>query len=66
METRSRQTLTDSNVRSTRLYNLTLASYVLAGGHFLSELFIFKSAGLQGPALSPVLVASKRTSACGI
>ncbi|KAG7571320.1 hypothetical protein FFLO_00672 [Filobasidium floriforme] len=44
-------------INNPALYNLTLASYVLAGGHFLSELFIFKSAGLQAPALSPVLVA---------
>jgi hypothetical protein len=41
------------------LYNITLATYFLAGGHFLSELFIFKSLGYGAGSMSPVVVASK-------
>ncbi|KAH7102840.1 Erg28-like protein [Auriculariales sp. MPI-PUGE-AT-0066] len=46
------------NVRNAVLYDVTIWSYVIAFAHFGSEIFVFKTAKLVGPALSPVIVAS--------
>lgn len=45
-------------IHNPALYNLSIVSYILAGGHFLSELFIYKTAAMGPGALSPVVVAS--------
>jgi Erg28 like protein len=40
------------------LYNVTFASFVLAFGHFMSEVFVFRSATLTVGVLSPLIVSS--------
>ncbi|KAK4057149.1 ergosterol biosynthesis protein [Microbotryomycetes sp. JL221] len=40
------------------LYDLALISYVLALGHFVIELFVFRTAGLGAGLISPLIVAS--------
>lgn len=45
-----------------RLYDLAILSYILAFGHFGSELLVFRTAGLGAPLLSPVVVSSEFTS----
>lgn len=47
---------------SCRLYHITLWTFVLALGHFLSEAFIFKTAPLTIGVMAPLIVASK----CGL
>jgi len=44
---------------SHRLYDLALVSYVLALGHFVLELVVFRSAGFGAGLISPLIVASK-------
>ncbi|BGP17152.1 ergosterol biosynthesis protein [Rhodosporidiobolus nylandii] len=44
------------NISSKPMYDLALASYVLALGHFASEFLVFRTAGLVGVA-SPFIVA---------
>lgn len=46
--------LIDSKV----LYNLTFASFVIAFGHFMSEVFIFRSSTITVGVLSPLIVSS--------
>lgn len=41
-----------------RLYNLTLCTFGLAWVHFMSEWRLYKTAGLGGGLLSPIIVAS--------
>lgn len=41
-----------------RLYNLTLCTFGLAWVHFMSEWKLYKTAGLGGGLLSPIIVAS--------
>jgi len=40
------------------VYNMALATYVIAAGHFFSELLIFRTCGLTFGAISPIIVAS--------
>ena len=42
-----------------RLYDMTLFSFLIAFGHFGSEVLIYRSAKLTGPVLSPILVSSE-------
>lgn len=42
-----------------RLYHITLWTFLLALGHFLSELFIFGTAAPTVGVLAPLMVASK-------
>ncbi|GAA5872391.1 hypothetical protein JCM8547_000916 [Rhodosporidiobolus lusitaniae] len=45
------------NISNKAVYDITLASYVLALGHFTSEFLLFGTAGLKGAA-SPFIVAT--------
>ena len=42
---------------------MTLLSYLIAFGHFGSEVLIYRSAQLTGPVISPVIVACECPSA---
>lgn len=42
-----------------RLYHITLWTFFLALGHFLSELFVFGTAAPTVGVLAPLMVASK-------
>ncbi|KAF8656794.1 hypothetical protein AX16_002346 [Volvariella volvacea WC 439] len=46
------------NIHDKTLYDMALLSYVFAFGHFASELLVFRSAKINGPVISPVIVAS--------
>lgn len=43
------------------MYDLTLASYLIAGGHFISEWLIFGTAKLGKGLAGPLIVASSTT-----
>lgn len=47
------------NPGSCRLYHITLWTFVLALGHFLSEAFIYKTAPLTIGVMAPLIVASE-------
>lgn len=47
------------NPGSHRLYHITLWTFVLALGHFLSEAFIYKTAPLTIGVMAPLIVASE-------
>lgn len=47
------------NPGSCRLYHITLWTFVLALGHFLSEAFIYKTAPLTIGVIAPLIVASE-------
>ncbi|KAI0346124.1 Erg28-like protein [Trametopsis cervina] len=40
------------------IYDMTLLSFLIAFGHFTSELLIFGTASLNGPVISPVIVST--------
>lgn len=42
-----------------RIYDITLMTYLLAFGHFSSELIIFRTATLNPGVISPVIVSSE-------
>ena len=44
--------------RTRSIYDMTLLSFLIAFGHFSSEILIFRTAKIPGPALSPVIVSS--------
>jgi len=46
------------NINNKILYDIALITYLIAFGHFSSELFIFRTARLNLPLLSPVIVSS--------
>jgi hypothetical protein len=45
-----------------RIYDMTMFTYLIAFGHFASELLIFRTAKLGAPVLSPVIVSSELIS----
>ncbi|MBN3271130.1 ERG28 protein, partial [Polyodon spathula] len=46
------------DIQNKTLYHITLGSFVLALGHFLSEAFIYKTAPLTIGVMAPLIVAS--------
>lgn len=46
-----------------RLYHITLWTFFLALGHFLSELFVYGTAAPTVGVLAPLMVASKHQAA---
>ncbi|PVU99344.1 hypothetical protein BB559_000798 [Furculomyces boomerangus] len=45
------------NMDNALLYDITLCTYLIALGHFASEIFVFRTARLVGPVLSTLFVA---------
>ena len=54
--------ITECCVVACRLYHVTLWTFVLALGHFLSEAFIYKTAPLTIGVMAPLIVASEYDS----
>lgn len=48
------------DIHNKTLYHITLWTFLLALGHFLSELFVFGTAAPTVGVLAPLMVASKR------
>ncbi|KAH7907934.1 Erg28 like protein-domain-containing protein, partial [Hygrophoropsis aurantiaca] len=46
------------NIHNKIIYDMALFTYLIAFGHFTSEIFIFKTAKIMGPVLSPVIVST--------
>ncbi|ODQ65842.1 putative ergosterol 28 [Nadsonia fulvescens var. elongata DSM 6958] len=46
-------------INDPHVYNITLASYLIAGMHFFSEWLVFRSANLGKGLIGPLIVASK-------
>ncbi|KAG8216360.1 hypothetical protein J3R82DRAFT_6441 [Butyriboletus roseoflavus] len=46
------------NIHSKVVYDMALFTYLIAFGHFTSELFIFRTAKFNVPVLSPMIVSS--------
>jgi len=46
------------HIHEKAVYDICIFSYLIAFGHFTSELLIFKSCKLNGPVLSPFIVSS--------
>ncbi|KIP05018.1 hypothetical protein PHLGIDRAFT_92686 [Phlebiopsis gigantea 11061_1 CR5-6] len=46
------------NIHDKSIYDMTLLSYLIAFGHFSSEILIFRTAKLTGAAISPVIVST--------
>ena len=42
-----------------RVYDMAFLTYLLAFGHFFSELYIFRTSKFGAPVLGPVVVSSK-------
>ena len=40
------------------IYDMTLLSFLIAFGHFATEILIYRTAKISAPALSPVIVSS--------
>ncbi|KIY72362.1 Erg28-like protein [Cylindrobasidium torrendii FP15055 ss-10] len=46
------------NITEKHVYDLALISYLIAFGHFASEILIFKSTGFNRGSISPVIVST--------
>lgn len=46
------------HIHDKTIYDMTLLSFLIAFGHFASEILIYRTAKVPGPALSPVIVAT--------
>ncbi|PCH42262.1 Erg28-like protein [Wolfiporia cocos MD-104 SS10] len=46
------------NIHTKQVYDLALFSYLFAFAHFGSEILIFRSANINGPVVSPVVVST--------
>ena len=47
---------------SYRLYDISLLSFLIVFGHFTSEILVFRTAAINGPAMSPLIVGSECSS----
>ncbi|KAG8900175.1 ergosterol biosynthesis protein [Tulasnella sp. 408] len=47
------------NIHNKAIYNTTLWTYAIAFFHFSTELLFFRTAKLNGPVISPVIVSSE-------
>ena len=59
----SRQYFSSFCLLHCRLYHITLWTFLLALGHFLSELFVYGTAAPTIGVLAPLMVASKCATA---
>ncbi|KAG2457413.1 ERG28 protein, partial [Polypterus senegalus] len=50
------------DIQNKTLYHITLWTFVLALGHFMSEAFIYKTAPLTIGVMAPLIVAGKKFS----
>ncbi|KAG0705666.1 Erg28 like protein-domain-containing protein [Suillus ampliporus] len=46
------------NISDKTIYDMALLSYLIAFGHFTSEICFFRTAKIIGPVLSPVIVST--------
>ncbi|EJU04681.1 Erg28-domain-containing protein [Dacryopinax primogenitus] len=46
------------NITNAAVYDIAIATYVIAAVHFFTELLVFGTCGLTGGAISPIVVAS--------
>ncbi|KAG1733623.1 Erg28 like protein-domain-containing protein [Suillus paluster] len=46
------------NINNKTIYDMALLSYLIAFGHFTSEICFFRTAKINGAALSPVIVST--------
>ncbi|KAJ1919105.1 ergosterol biosynthesis protein [Tieghemiomyces parasiticus] len=46
------------HLRNPAIYGLLFATYLIAFTHYATEIWVFRSASIRGPALSPVIVAT--------
>ncbi|KAH9068441.1 Erg28-like protein [Lactarius deliciosus] len=46
------------NIHNKAIYDITIFTYLFAFAHFSSEIFIFRTARIQIPVLSPVIVST--------
>ncbi|KAF8841774.1 Erg28-like protein [Paxillus ammoniavirescens] len=46
------------NIHNKTIYDMALFTYLIAFGHFTSELFIFRTCKINVPVLSPVIVST--------
>ena len=49
------------NINDVHVYRITFLTFVLAGAHFLSEIFVFRTANLRGAVTASLAVASTLT-----
>ncbi|THH02802.1 hypothetical protein EW026_g118 [Hermanssonia centrifuga] len=50
------------NIHDKSIYDMTLLSFLIAFGHFSSEILIFRTATLSAAVVSPVIVSSELLS----
>ncbi|EKM58206.1 uncharacterized protein PHACADRAFT_207040 [Phanerochaete carnosa HHB-10118-sp] len=46
------------NIHDKTIYDMALLSFLIAFGHFASEVLVYRTAKLPGPVFSPVVVSS--------
>ena len=46
------------NIHDKNIYQLAIATFAIAWGHFVSEWLVFKTAQLKAPLIQPLLVAT--------
>ncbi|KAI0087296.1 Erg28 like protein-domain-containing protein [Irpex rosettiformis] len=46
------------DIHNKTLYDMSLLSFLIVFGHFTSEIFVFRTAKLNGPVISPLIVGT--------